>query len=175
MTHYVGIVQTNTIEEVDNILAPYNENLEVPEYKIFPSDEEIKTFLQYYSGNQFNQNLAYYVKLYGKNWDSWVLDEDLKPIKYSIYNPKAKYDWYKVGGRWNDIVQESTCLAKEIKGFFSEFDYLPSVYVNKEGWFEEKKFGWFGISIEIKENKGIVARKLEENSEEKVFIVDFHI
>ena len=172
MTHYVGIVQANSVEEIDNILASYSERLDVPEYKIFPTDEEIKRFLQYYSGNQFNPNLAYYINLYGKNWNGWVLDEDLKPIEYSTYNPKSKYDWYDVGGRWNNIVPENTCLAKEIKNFFSVY---PAVYVNKEEWFEEEKFGWFGISIEIKENKGIVARKLEENTEEKVFIVDFHI
>lgn len=175
MTHYVGIVEANSVEEIDDILAPYSEDLEIPEYKIFPTDEEIKKFLQYYTGNQFNPNLAFYIYLYGKNWDDWILNEDLKPIKLSTDNPKAKYDWYEVGGRWGNLVTENSCLAKEVKDFFSEYNYLPSVYVNKEEWFEEEKFGWFGISIEIKENKGIVARKLEENSEEKVFIVDFHI
>ena len=175
MTHYVGIVQANSVEEIDNILAPYSERLDVPVYKVFPTDEEIKEFLQYYSGNQFNPNLAYYINLYGKNWNGYVLDEDLKPIEYSTYNPKSKYDWYDVGGWWNNIVPENTCLAKEIKDFYSEYDCLPDIYVNKEEWFEEKKFSWWGSEVEIKENKGIVNRKLEENSEKRVFIVDFHI
>lgn len=61
MSHFTVAVATkkNSIEEVEKLLAPYSENLEVEPY----------------------------------------LDEDGDE---TTYNPNSKWDWYEIGGRWNN-------------------------------------------------------------------------
>ena len=64
MSHFTTAVftKTNDMSEVEKLLAPYDENLEVKPYK----DE------------------------YGEE---------------STYNPKSKWDWYEIGGRWSGLLK----------------------------------------------------------------------
>ena len=61
MSHFTVAVATkkNSIDEVEKLLAPYDENIEVEPY----------------------------------------LDEDGDE---TTYNPNSKWDWYQIGGRWNN-------------------------------------------------------------------------
>ena len=59
MSHYLVRVVVNDISEVDDILAPYDEALEVEPY----TDENGET---------------------------------------TTYNPNSKWDWYCIGGRWDN-------------------------------------------------------------------------
>jgi len=58
----------------------------------------------------------------------------------TTYNPDSKWDWYEVGGRWeNDLPNQSnTCKVSELK------DYEPFAILDPEGeWHERGDMGWF--------------------------------
>jgi hypothetical protein len=53
---------------------------------------------------------------YGNNWNngSWKELPDGKLGEFSTYNPKSKWDWYQLGGRWSDFLKLKP--GKENKG-----------------------------------------------------------
>ncbi len=117
MSHFTVLVIGDKPEKQ---LAPYNEEIEVPEYKEeLVSEEEKKSFLDVYtifdekrdyaklSKEQAKENkkLSFeeLYKKYGEDWNGseWRKDENNQWAKYSTYNPKSKWDYYSLGGRWN--------------------------------------------------------------------------
>lgn len=32
----------------------------------------------------------------------------------STYNPKSKFDWYKIGGRWDSLIEGNSCSVEDI-------------------------------------------------------------
>ena len=104
MSHSVMMVIGNNVEE---ILAPYNENLKVPEYDDGEiSEDDIKSFINFYTTgeheNNKNKSLDELAKEYSEVWDGnpWK-KVDNKWHTFSTYNPKSKWDWYQEGGRWS--------------------------------------------------------------------------
>lgn len=116
MSHYlVGVIvnDINDILEVTNILAPYNENMEVEPY-IYKTKAELiargKANKEKYS---HNEDIADWMKPYLEA----TTDEELYKLEIegcaeneidengnlvSTYNPNSKWDWYAIGGRWDD-------------------------------------------------------------------------
>ena len=76
-------------------------------------------------------------KEHGEDWNNnaWELDPvDGKWKEYSTYNPKSKWDWYTVGGRWYGCIKTkdgryvNQCAIKDI-----DFDdYKPEDYCKKK-------------------------------------------
>ena len=191
MSHYLVGVVVNDILEVDDILAPYDENMEVEPY--VDTDGEKTT-----------------------------------------YNPKSKWDWYSIGGRWSDgnnIIQikdfklyddldddtialykrawdsfEGKCELSEedTKAIFGEFrmwnnkyyldrygtcenyikamsSHIPYAFVDANGWYEKGQMGWFGCdnaTQESIEDYTEFAEKYftaEENQNKYIVWVDCHI
>ena len=116
MSHYSVLVIG---EYVQFKLAPFDENLEVPEYtKGQLGSNEIKSFIETYATYEKDKNygakskkeaeengklsLEELYEKYGKDWNgnSWRKDEKGILSEYSTYNPKSKWDWFEVGGRW---------------------------------------------------------------------------
>lgn len=116
MTHYTVCVIG---EDIENQLAPFDETLEMPEYiSDVISDEDKKSFIDCYT--IYDSNKSYGIKSqeeasinlelsfeelyskFGKDWNSnsWRKNQDGTWCEYSTYNPKSKWDWYAVGGRW---------------------------------------------------------------------------
>lgn len=60
-------------------------------------------------------------------------------IEKSTYNPRSKWDWYQIGGRWSDRLPSNKSLVQDLAE-------PPYAYVTREGWFERGKMGWFGMS-----------------------------
>lgn len=78
MSHFtVGVfTKTGTMEEVEKLLAPFQEN---------NMGDCPKEFLEFVEDEDFD------------------LDEETG--KYGYWeNPNAKWDWYQVGGRWNGLI-----------------------------------------------------------------------
>lgn len=46
-------------------------------------------------------------------WAKWEVDDELNG--YSTYNPNAKWDWYQIGGRWEELIPNNCCQIKDIK------------------------------------------------------------
>ncbi len=81
---------------------------------------------------------------------------------YSTYNPKSKWDWYSLGGRWSGMIKlkdgangeigrGSLVMANEAgidqakKGDIANFDELKTFAILKDGeWFERGEMGWWG-------------------------------
>lgn len=91
-------------DDVEGQLAPYNENIEVPKYKDGEvSHTDITRFLEYYKKNKnFDGTIEEGIALFGDDWNGgqWEKDENGVLFNYTTYNPKSKWDWYSIGGRW---------------------------------------------------------------------------
>ena len=121
MSHYLVGVVVNDISEVDDILAPYDENMEVEPYiyrtkaqiiadgkarkEKYAKSDNITDYMRKYLGATTDEEF-YKLEIDG------LSDEDLDKDgnELSTYNPNSKWDWYSIGGRWsdgNDIVKIS--------------------------------------------------------------------
>ena len=119
MSHYLVGVVVNDISEVDDILAPYDENMEVEPYiyrtkaqiiadgkarkEKYAKSDNITDYMRKYLGATTDEEF-YKLEIDG------LSDEDLDKDgnELSTYNPNSKWDWYSIGGRWsdgNDIVK----------------------------------------------------------------------
>ena len=87
----------------------------------------------------------------------------------TTYNPKSKWDWYRVGGRWDGVVQSKERESKdggfnfgdEHKQLKYNFATVQEVFDNEVSffavvtpdgeWHEEGKMGWFAIVTDEKD------------------------
>lgn len=90
---------------LDELMRPFDEELEVPEYEVGEVDDfDKKCMMDYYlenKGADFKSFDEYY-KLYGEDWNGnrWRKDDDGVWREFSTSNPQSKWDWWEVGGRW---------------------------------------------------------------------------
>lgn len=110
MSHFVVMVVG---EDVDDILAPYDENLECYPHIDRTKEEIHKEFMDCYgsiiAANKPIECLSDFEKLTLKlngvteewlnGWNGQTLDMSGNTL--STYNRDAKWDWYEVGGRWS--------------------------------------------------------------------------
>lgn len=109
MTHYTVMVIGENIEE---ILAPYDENLQVDPYINTLSDKVLAEFEHVYNeyknrkenGKELSEIGEYTltrppIREWWKRYHGEELDADGNAL--STYNPDSKWDWYSVGGRWS--------------------------------------------------------------------------
>lgn len=150
MSHFTVAVITKTkpcYSDIEDILAPYSENLSVPEYVKETPEQYIQEkrkrdneYLQSPTYKEYESDPKAYEEKYSKNpshieyikkfkneiytmtdeellkerkemypsYDSEredyeeYLDKDGNLI--STYNPKSKWDWWCIGGRWSDML-----------------------------------------------------------------------
>lgn len=185
MSHFVGLVFGSNVE---TLLEPYDENMEVEQYVRYTKDEaidEVKT--------RHADNYEYAIKLADKyknpttDWEKEQLErankiiekglfisyedawEEAKNWGYKIddeenlmstYNPDSKWDWYCEGGRWG-----AWLLLKE-KGEDGD-------------WHESASMGWWAMTTNDKDED--VWRKefldyLESVEDDvEISVIDFHI
>jgi hypothetical protein len=119
--HFSVIVVVRPGETVEGNLAPFDENLKVPEYLVnVVSENDKQEFINYYNRKgDPRQDFEAMYKSHGKAWNynQWKVDpEDGQWKEYSTYNPYSQWDWYELGGRWNGkfIVEGEKSNAAEI-------------------------------------------------------------
>lgn len=142
MSHFTVMVIGANIEEQ---LAPYDENIRVDKYYQGEVPEKDKQdMLKYY---QEKEKLTFkdFDDCYGqkgKEWNGgcWEKDEDGVWKEYSTYNPKSKWDWWCIGGRWSGSL--ITHLKPEAKDVISEENFGESGLFNNEVGIDsiEKKY-----------------------------------
>ena len=121
-----------------------------------------------------------------EDYDFDMIDKDGNLL--SKYNPKSKWDWYEVGGRWCGGIPMKTNTKLEIKSCnecnVSQIDMdkisPPYAYIDTNGnWYERGKMGWFGISTNDKDEKSWddEFKKFINNQKKStiVTLVDCHI
>lgn len=67
----------------------------------------------------------------------------------STYNPQSKWDWYSIGGRWNDdLIDGNRAPVAELISRAEQDDvYTFYALVTPEGeWIERGQMGWWGMS-----------------------------
>lgn len=105
--------EIDAIGQAEDMLDPFDENIEVEPYAheeisfedfkevfydndVFPDEEML---------NRFNNPTAEDAAVLSEElYLDDVRIEDGKYVSYSTYNPKARWDWYSLGGRWDGML-----------------------------------------------------------------------
>lgn len=100
MSHYTVLI---TGDDVEDQLAPFDENTEVEPYKsridpkswwFISSDESVDTTDLVALAEAYNTKYA------GEDEEDKVFLDEEGLYSMSTYNPDSKWDWYSIGGRW---------------------------------------------------------------------------
>ena len=100
----------------------------------------------------------------------------------STYNPKSKWDWYTVGGRWKRLLPvfsgESVDIAYAVDVDWDKV--LPFAFITPDGeWHEKGEIGWFACVANEKSEDDWKREFMEFlktlRSDVKVTVVDCHI
>ena len=190
MSHFftVVIVPGNTefdqIEsKVQELLSPFNENLTVEPYKVYFDAEEIQQMADFYEVSA--QNLA----ALAKKMIDWTGQEggvdDKGLYKITTYNPKSKWDWYTIGGRYDGRLKgeasntdeglyRNILLAKQLEQKLKCF-----AIITPDGEFHERgQMHWFGIVTDQKENDDWdeeIIKTIQKYQNDILVAVDCHI
>lgn len=105
------ISKTGKTKEVEGLLEPFFEH---DHYQFDDKTEEIKEkWDKYDEKDKFDNNIENYAVQY--------FGASIENDKYGFwYNPNAKWDWFKIGGRWDNhlpIKTKEKLNVCKIKGF----------------------------------------------------------
>lgn len=126
MSHFTVMVFGHNAEDQ---LAPYDENIRIaPTITGKVSKEEKQQMIDYYKkpengGHEFPTFDELY-KMKGNDWNSntWTKNDKGKWCEVSTYNPKSKWDWYQLGGRWTGFLK----LKNGAKGELGEHSLVST-------------------------------------------------
>lgn len=122
MSHYTVAVIHREHQDIDELLAPYSENLEVEPYVRFTRQEAIdyvrKHWLQDGDEKSDDQCWKMMADDYNNNTDD---DGNI----YSTYNPNSKWDWYSIGGRWGGLLRMKDTGEETDSAPISDVDFSP--------------------------------------------------
>lgn len=177
MSHFITMVIG---DEPEKQLAPFDEDLEVPEYYDGEvSEGDKKRMMDYYSAQKDVSFLSFEecYKEFGENWNdnTWRKCEDGLWRVVSTYNPNSKWDWYLLGGRWSGkilrlkqgatsgiIGEPSWCsddkgIDAAHKGDIDleamqkeDISLVPYAFIKDGEWHSKGDMGWWGISTNNK-------------------------
>jgi hypothetical protein len=169
MSHFItGVIipEGSEVEEtVEGLLSHYDENIEVEPYDHQPCSCEGK--------------------------DPKCYDCKGTGTSFSTYNPDSKWDWWKIGGRWDGWPNEDTRSKDWPAPRYNEHDnvhriedllnmdlpYVPFAIVTPDGaWHEKGKMGWFGMVSDEKDTWTEECMNiLRKYADHLIVIVDCHI
>lgn len=71
-------------------------------------------------------------------------------VRQTTYNPKSKWDWYSLGGRWKGMLGgKDICTVKE---WFEKGYETPFALLEPDGtWNEQGQMGWWAIVTDEKD------------------------
>lgn len=149
MSHFVvGVIVEKDLpikEQIENILAPYDENLEVDKYVCRDREDILEEMLdrrdslidldyddldeedQFLVDAETDEDI---LKYYADFWAETELDEDGNEL--STYNPNSKWDWYEVGGRWRDILYDKAYNKMTSWCRIGDIDFNKCVKMSEE-------------------------------------------
>jgi hypothetical protein len=104
--------------------------------------------------------------------------------RISTYNPKSKWDWWQIGGRWSGMLNQAD---REVKSWTGS-DYLRKrdlhepvttfAFLDLDGeWHERGNMGWFGMVSDEKDDwEDTYANLLDKVPDDAwLVVVDVHI
>ena len=108
MSHYCVAVFHGKDQDIEDLLAPYSENLQVEPYIDFSRQEAIDYARKHYKGFAEKTDDECW-QFMADDAGEGMTDEDGNI--YSTYNRKAKWDWWSEGGRWSGTLK---CHGREV-------------------------------------------------------------
>lgn len=181
MSHFNVLVISDD-EDIEGILAPYDENIVLEAYiratKQELIDKQRKKVQDYYNDtySEFIKNPEIYKEKHKDNpehlkYIEFVFPKELEytdeelyadAIKYmeveeltkdgdyiSTYNPKSKWDWYMIGGRWsnslklkgaNELVDSGYAQSLDFSKDFKSAEYYKHIWDKVVRGIEVKEF-----------------------------------
>lgn len=121
MSHFNVAVFSYHPEDVEELLAPYNEQTEDEEYLEFEKAcESIKDIrAEYELSKRDGEGFDAFVS----RWYGYVYNEELGAYGY-YRNPNAEWDWWEIGGRWHNelrLKQGKKCDQAQVR----DVDFSP--------------------------------------------------
>ena len=177
MSHFCVYVFHDKNTSVSELLAPYDENIELAPYVLYTKEQaiaKVRSDMEKYRDSIYKEYLADPVKYKEKwgnnknhinyienefpkilNWTDeecyeeiakWKREDGLVAEDGSIlskYNPKSKWDWYQIGGRWSNSIPGDEVKMSDIP---IEKIETPYAFITPDGeWVERGEMGWFGV------------------------------
>lgn len=192
MSHFNVAVFHKTGQSVDDLLAPYSELIKVEPYILFTRQEAINYVRECFRvDDHLSDDECWEMEAEGEETDD---DGNI----YSTYNPKSKWDYYEVGGRWGTFLQDhdpsiiDANLAPRTTVKVGDYSFGPDVDTGKEfityavltpdgEWHECGAMAWFNLSSATEEerndwDKNYKARFIDTADPDWLLtIVDCHI
>lgn len=142
MSHFFTIVIVpgdiqNIDQKVEELLAPFDENLEIEPYKEYLNKDDIQTMASYYKTNDLAELAA---KMMG--WDDSEGGVDEQGLYHILTrNPQKKWDWWSYGGRWNEEVKGTYTGDESGYNFGDKYrqlenNIIPASRVDHKGYVE---------------------------------------
>lgn len=167
-------------DNVDDILAPYDQDLQVEPYIEYTKADLIKQWRLdvvkwVYSDEEFERLLTrtdeeVYQDEIKKYEDEEEIDEDGNII--CTYNPQSKWDWYVIGGRWSNYLETSDGQvdSAEKKDILNLSDLTAAAVVFEDKWYDIE-YKW--DDIQYKESLQKHLSWLDDDM--LITVVDIHI
>lgn len=146
MSHFAVAVFTKPNgKTVEELLAPYDENLEVESYVSRTKEEALEKIAQYEDQHPEYKTMTDEEKI--RDWFGYEdFDEDGNPL--TTYNPDSKWDWYSIGGRFPGRLKAKNGAHGEGSAFHAN----PRI----DGEFDSARVGDIDFSMDMDEyNKAI--------------------
>lgn len=197
MSPYVKYTKTQAIAKARKDIEDYKNSL----YAEFLADPEAykKKARDRNDNERYNAHIDYLENEFPKRLE-WTDDECYEEEAYwfredgmidddgnllSTYNPKSKWDWYAIGGRWSGgLVMKD---GKEVDdALVSKIDWdkteIPFAFVTPDGeWHERGEMGWWCCVsnekeiVDWEEEFRAAVKELSEDKDIYVTLVDCHI
>ena len=152
MSHFAVLVLHEEDQPIAELLAPYDENIEVEPYIKQTKEEAIKELenIKYYDFqyiDEYTSEQEY--KELAEDWFGHAPDENGNIL--STYNPNSKWDWWMVGGRFSGLLP---IIPSAVEGYHGA-DCVDNAFVRHVKWHvpldkQEKQeyIKWWSINIE---------------------------
>lgn len=117
MSHFTVAVIHRANQSVDDLLAPYDEQISVAPYVKYTRQQAIDRVHQWKGYEEMPDDEAY--ACIAEDYES---DENGNLL--STYNPNSKWDWYQIGGRWDGKLRLKNG-DRSNKARICEIDFSP--------------------------------------------------
>lgn len=164
---------------IEEALRLYSEDLEVPPYKVYPDGGEIAAMAKHYKVKRAETTI---LASHMKDWCGCNGGNDEKGLfNIRTSNPKGKWDWYEIGGRWEGYIRSNVCLAETLLKRPDFKKILPFSLVTPDGWWHDREWvvieGWMKWRMEERKDGEwlrIVKDALSSYPHFRVVCVDIH-
>ncbi len=168
MSHFNCLVIHRGEQDIDELMAPYSEELEVKPYIEETKDECYKKYLQARRDVR-NKSDSFFAKKQEKETDiigmsferfkKWYWGEgriwDKEGNLLTTYNPNSRWNYYIIGGSWENLLPRkrgtrcNSCLITEVN--WKKPIKIFAVVTPDGKWHSKGRMLWFGISDETEE------------------------